>query len=260
MPDAVIENPILNSPFQEPAKHFVFGESGITSQVAAGRRISSYFMPIPAARRTTQLPFDADWTRDRLEENRFINRIRQRIGPWRRGGWQGATSTSRRLLHYWAAPERDRKLFFCQLEALETAIYIAEIATHTGDAWILNSLQRCSTDANPGLFRVALKMATGSGKTVVMAMLIAWQTLNRLDRRQDARFSDTFLIVAPGITIRDRLRVLLPHDLENYYLDRDLVSHEDLARLASIRRYRRGCHAACVAAGDLVGDRRRILV
>src|SRR4051812_30061508 len=77
MADAVIDNPILNSPYQEPSRHFVFGESGITSQVGDGRRVSSYFMPIPAARRKAQLDFDAAWTRDRIEENRFINRIRE---------------------------------------------------------------------------------------------------------------------------------------------------------------------------------------
>ena len=71
--------------------------------------------------------------------------------------------------------------------------------------------------ANPGLYRIAFKMATGSGKTVVMAMLIAWHALNKLANPQDARFSDTFLIVTPGITIRDRLRVLLPNDPGNYY-------------------------------------------
>ena len=94
-------------------------------------------------------------------------------------------------------------MFFCQVEAVETAIYLAEAATKYGDAWITTELQRFAEDANPGLFRVALKMASGSGKTVVMGMLIAWQTLNKLANPQDARFSDSFLIVTPGITIRD---------------------------------------------------------
>ena len=97
------------------------------------------------------------------------------------------------------------------------------MAKKYGDAWIENALREANDTSNPGLPRMAFKMATGSGKTVVMAMLIAWQTLNKLANPQDARFSDTFLIVTPGITIRDRLRVLLPNDPENYYRQRDIV-------------------------------------
>jgi type III restriction enzyme len=74
-------------------------------------------------------------------------------------------------------------------------------------------------------------MATGSGKTVVMAMLIAWQALNKLANPMDKRFSDTFLVVTPGITIRDRLRVLMPNDPANYYVERDLLTADQLDRL-----------------------------
>ena len=125
-------------------------------------------------------------------------------------------------------PRPRKKLFFCQIEALETAIYITEVARKYGDAWIENRLREANDTSNPGLPRLALKMATGSGKTVVMAMLIAWHVLNKLANPQDARFSDTFLIVTPGITIRDRLRVLLPNDPKNYYRQRDIVSAEPL--------------------------------
>ena len=100
-----------------------------------------------------------------------------------------------------------------------------------GDAWIENDLRRANEDANPLLTRIAFKMATGSGKTVVMAMLIAWHALNKLANPQDARFSDTFLIVTPGITIRDRLRVLLPNDPQNYYRERDVLPPEMLETL-----------------------------
>ena len=87
---------------------------------------------------------------------------------WRRGGHQHVTPTTRRLLGYWSDPSRDRKLFFCQLEALETANYLTEAANKVGDQWIANDLQSRNADANPGLYRVAHKMATGTGKTVVM--------------------------------------------------------------------------------------------
>ena len=109
----------------------------------------------------------------------------------------GITPTTRRLLEYWTDPERDLRLFFCQIEALETAIYITEVASKYGDAWIENRLREDNALANPGLYRIALKMATGTGKTVVMAMLIAWHTLNKLANRQDSRFSDAFLVVDP---------------------------------------------------------------
>ena len=88
---------------------------------------------------------------------------------------------------------------------------------------------------NPGLPRMAFKMATGAGKTVVMAMVIVWHTLNKHANPQDARFSDTFLIVTPGITIRDRLRVLLPNDPENYYRQRDIVSAQQQEQLGQAK-------------------------
>ncbi len=94
MPDAVIENPILNAPFEEPQRHFCFGEQGITSEVVEERRVSTYFMPIPVAKKRSQLHFDTEWTRDRIEENRFINQVRGKVGAWRRGKWPGVTPTT----------------------------------------------------------------------------------------------------------------------------------------------------------------------
>jgi len=134
------------------------------------------------------------------------------------------TATTARLLAYWTDPGRDQRLFFCQIEAIETAIYISEVASKYGDAWILNELRAANeTGGNPEVFRVGLKMATGAGKTVVMGMLISWQALNKFASPQDGRFSDAFLVVCPGITIRDRLRVLWPNDPDNYYKQRDLL-------------------------------------
>ena len=237
MSDTPIENPILNSPFEEPTRHWRFGEGGITNEIVEERRISAYFMPIAKSKKTSQLDFETEWTSDRIEPNRFINRVRERVGLWRKGGWPGVTPTSRRLLEYWTDEAREKKLFFCQIEALETAIYIGEVVNKRGhqDAWIANSLREFADDANPGLSRVALKMATGTGKTVVMAMLIAWQALNKLANKQDSRFSDAFLIVTPGITIRDRLRVLLPQSPDNYYRERDLLPNEEITRLGEAR-------------------------
>lgn len=226
MSQTVIENPVLNSPFTEPQRHFKFSDEGITDEIVSTRRVSSYFVPIPPPKQRTksgQLSFDTQWVGERIKENDFINRVRGRVAIWRQGGYVGVTSRTKELLNHWQRPDRDRRLFFCQIEALETAIYITEIAPKYGDAWIENELRRFNQDANPLLQRVAIKMATGSGKTVVMAMLIAWHTLNKIANPQDAHFSDSFLIVTPGITIRDRLRVLLPNDPKNYYREHDIV-------------------------------------
>lgn len=223
--EVLIENPIINSPFKEPDRQFAFDDNGITNEVIPGRRRSSYFIPIAGAKKskTGQQMFDTEWTRDRIEENRFINNVRDKVRLWREGGYLGVTPVTRQLLNYWNNPERERKLFFCQIEALETLIYITEVSKSYGDSWIQNDLNEANTLANPGLPRMAMKMATGSGKTVVMAMIIAWHTLNKKAAPTDTRFGDAFLIVTPGITIRDRLRVLIPSDDNNYYRERDIV-------------------------------------
>ncbi len=233
MADVVIQNPVINSPFGEPERHFEFGDRGITGLMKDGRRESSYFVPIPQGRRqTAQLSLEAEWTKDRLRANELVNRIRDRVAAWRKGKYPGVTPTTARLLQYWSDPARDRKLFFCQIEAAETAIYIAEVANKYGDAWIVNALREANAaGGNPDLFRIALKMATGAGKTVVMGMLIAWQALNKIANSQDARFSDAFLIICPGITIRDRLRVLLPNDPDSYYRQRDILPPDLLEQL-----------------------------
>jgi type III restriction enzyme len=220
MADVVIENPIINSPFEEPKRHFYFADDGITDKIVETRRLSAYFVPIAASKKKSgkeQLVLATEWTKDRQKENKFINDIRAAVAKWRFGRYDGVTNTTRALLEHWQRPERERKLFFCQIEALETAIYFAELSGKR-DSWIRKELKEANELANPLLDRVAFKMATGSGKTVVMAMVIAWQTLNR--------FTDSFLIVTPGITIRDRLRVLLPNEPSNYYRWLDLVSEQ----------------------------------
>ena len=235
MKQVVIENPVLNSPFEEPKRHFKFTEDGITDEVIEERRISQYFVPIPRPKKRSgkdkQLSFETEWTADRVEENKDINRIRERVAIWRKGGYVGITKTTSSLLEYWKHEDRERRLFFCQIEALETAIWITEVAPRYGEAWVENLLREKNAQSNPLLYRIAFKMATGSGKTVVMAMLIAWQALNKIANSQDARFSDTFLIVTPGITIKDRLRVLLPNDPQNYYKQHDIVPPDLLPEL-----------------------------
>jgi type III restriction enzyme len=227
MPPVIIDNPILNSPYLEPTKHFRFDANDqITNTIDAGRRGSSYFMPIAAPKKAAPTLFDDD-EQETKAESEHVNRIRQLVKQWRAGGWPDVTPVTCALLDHWRAEDRFRRLFFCQIEALETLISITEVAKQTkyGHDWIEKYLKEKADEAGTDLFRVACKMATGSGKTVVMSMLVAWQVLNKRRYPHDNRFTDAFL-VAPGITIRDRLRVLLPSDPNNYYRELDVVPTE----------------------------------
>ena len=216
MADRIIENPILNSPFGEPDRHFRFDDDGITNEIVEGRRPSAYFVPIP--RREEEAASSSSSTREwtagpHRGERRSSTSIREPGRP--SGGKRGYPGRHaghpRRCSSTGPTPTGRTGSSSARSRPLETAIYLDR-----GRAEGRRRLDReraptrPTTHRNPGLPRVALKMATGSGKTVVMAMLIAWQTLNKVANPQDARFSDTFLVVTPGITIRDRLRVLLP--------------------------------------------------
>ena len=216
MPPVVIENPILNSPFEEPTRHYRFdADDQITNIIDPGRRSSSYYMPIAnPKKKSRQLTLDSLLTQEQRAESDHVNRIRASVKKWRDLGWPDTSATTLALLQHWTAEDRSRRLFFCQIEALETLIFVTEVAKQSkyGETWMDSYIQKCAADAGTDLFRMAFKMATGAGKTVVMSMLIAWQTLNKRRNPRDSRFSDAFLVVTPGITIRDRLRVLLPSD------------------------------------------------
>lgn len=223
-------NPILNGPYDPPTRHFEIGPHGPTGAINVGRRPSESFIPIPPSRKGFRTPggdvqeaLDFDLTRERREHNSLINDLRRDVERWRQRKYERVTATSRTLLLYWADPDRENRVLFCQREAAETAIFLAEVAGRHGYTDWRRRLAEANSEHNAGLPRVALKMATGSGKTVVMAMLIAWQTLNKVRTPQHSRFSKRFLVITPGITIRDRLRVLLPGDPGNYYAERDLV-------------------------------------
>lgn len=263
MPPVVIENPILNSPFAEPTQHFRFDDANnITADIATGRRPSSYFLPIAAPKKKVKGLFDSLISDEKREETDHINKIRVSVKRWRELGWPDVTAVTRSLLEHWTDPTRARRLFFCQIEALETLIFVTEVAKQTkyGDEWIEAHLKQAATDAGTALFRMACKMATGSGKTVVMSMLIAWQTLNKRRNPKDNRFADSFLVVAPGITIRDRLRVLLPSDPNNYYKELDIVPPEYRADLGTAKIVVTNFHAfKRREKGDAGGLTKRVL-
>jgi type III restriction enzyme len=224
-----IDNPILNSPYQQPDRHYEIGPTGPTGVIKDGRRPSESFIPIAISKKSQkgeaqQEALDFDTTGERRERNTLINDIRKAVARWRMSGeYAGVTPITRKLLQHWADPDRENRVLFCQREAAETAIFLAEVAGRHGVTDWRRRLEPENEAHNNGLPRVALKMATGTGKTVVMAMLIAWQTLNKVQSPRDARFANRFLIVTPGITIRDRLRVLRPEEPVNYYDERDLI-------------------------------------
>jgi type III restriction enzyme len=228
MTAADLSNPIINSPYDPPEAYFEIGPAGPTGNLLPGRRPSESFIPVPVSRKGSQAvqeTLDFDITGERREQNTLINDIRREVERWRANNWNGVTPYTRKLLAHWAAkpPDRDDPVLFCQREAAETAIFLTEVAGRHGTADYRRRLEPENRLHNDGLPRVSLKMATGTGKTVVMAMIIAWQTINKVMTPNDARFAKRFLVVTPGITIRDRLGVLHPERDDNYYTERDLV-------------------------------------
>ena len=239
-----LSNPILNSPYEPPQLHFVLGPQGPTGEIKSGRRPSESFIPVPTSRskrgrrkidpaeQAQQEMLDLfDTTGERRKQNSLINDIRQRVDLWRARGYAGVTPISRKLMEHWADETRAERVLFCQREAAETAIYLAEVAGRHGEPDYRARIEPENDEHNNGLPRVALKMAPGTGKTIVMCMLIAWQTCNKAYSPRDHRFTNRFLVVAPGITIRDRLRVLFPDDDANYYDLRGLVPHSQRSAL-----------------------------
>ena len=150
----------------------------------------------------------------------------------------GVTPVTARLLRHWRRYKfNDIRPFFCQLEAVEAAIWLTEVAPKSGKTGrkFLDYLKHANADANPGIQRLALKLATGAGKTTVMSMLIAWQTVNAVRRPGARKFTRGFLLVTPGLTIKDRLRVLQPNDPDSYYQNREIVPGDMLADLERAR-------------------------
>jgi len=151
----VIENPVINSPFEEPRRHFKFSDDGITDEIVVGRRISSYFMPVPGAKKKgKQLLLDTEWTQDRLEENKFINQVRGRVAHGATAAC-GVTKTTAHSSPIGPAPTASVPSSSARSKLSRTIIYLTEIAPKAGDAWIDNQLREGNAASNPDLFRVA---------------------------------------------------------------------------------------------------------
>nr|MBP7615760.1 DEAD/DEAH box helicase family protein [Steroidobacteraceae bacterium] len=242
------ERPILNSPYEYPVRHWELDETGQpTQRIAENRRKAEFITPIPKPKKRARSAAQREIV---FEEGRglssaaqqydltsIINQVRQQVDSWRKlpsSQWQVTPETARLLEHWRHHSFSTIRPFFCQVEAVETAIWLMEVAPHSkAGKLLLDHLASANRDANPELQRFALKLATGAGKTTVMAMLIAWQTINAVRRPGSKHFTRGFLVVAPGLTIKDRLRVLQPNDPDNYYSTRELVPNdllEDISR------------------------------
>ena len=236
------EQPILNSPYEEPTRHHPLDAEGqpLDEPPRYGRRKSELITPVPKPRkrkgktsskdqRSLDLHGDDGLSSEEQEYNPtpIINEIRSHVGTWRKlapASW-GVTPATARLLTYWRGHQfQGVRPFFCQVEAVETVIWLTEVVKSKKQyPHIWEHILGANEQANPELIRLAMKMATGAGKTTVMAMLIAWQAANAVRSPTSPNFSRGFLVIAPGITIKDRLRVLLPSDIDSYYRARELV-------------------------------------
>jgi type III restriction enzyme len=249
IPIQPVENPILCSPYKEPDQHWLYDtKTGIPSKTP-GRRPASYWFK---TERTggAQRDLFAEEERDDLP---LVNALREDVRRWRESGWENASETTKKLLRHWCREDRVRRLFFCQVEAVETIIYMQEILAlgkkprwtpkltledfntlcqgknPRPEEWVARVAQHpklADIPNEPGLNainRYACKMATGSGKTVVMAMLISWAFCNRGTKPGDPRFSRRALVLCPNLTIKERLNVLRLGDPNNYFDMFDIV-------------------------------------
>lgn len=248
MAQSFFEAPIVNSPYERPDRHWELDANGQpTNVIVPARRKSSLVSPIPKVKKTRgRGQADLYAGRDDLgleqeyNPTEVINGIRSAVDSWRvlpESQWQVTPETARLLRHWRHHPFMNQRPFFCQVEAVETVIWLTEVAPKTSAQgrrfWA--HLEAANAAANPELMRMALKLATGAGKTTVMAMLIAWQTVNAVRHPDSRKFSKGFLIVAPGITIKDRLRVLQPSDPDSYYKSREIVPEDMLPDLGKAK-------------------------
>ena len=252
MVNRFFEQPILNSPYEYPASHWELDDQGQpTQQVIEHRRRADFITPIPKPRKRKapkgqgQMVIDEGMGLSTQEQQYEItanlNEIRRHVDQWRElrnpNDWRVTPETARLLQHWRRHDFSDIRPFFCQVEAVETVIWLTEVAPKFGRVGrgFLNRLVNVNKEANPELSRLALKLATGAGKTTVMAMIIAWQTINAVRHPNSRRFTRGFLIVAPGITIKDRLRVLQPNDPDSYYASRELAPRDMLGDIERAR-------------------------
>jgi type III restriction enzyme len=228
-----VSEPILCGPYDEPTEHWRIVE-GETLRREPGRRPAMYHYRPPGP--VSEAEGDDPGT---LIELKLVNRIRQRLKEWQAAGRAGVTRTTLELLDYWTREGRQHRLFFAQREAAETIVFVTEARSDLLqgiDIALDEPSEDRKAEGHMAFCRFACKMATGTGKTTVMAMLAAWSILNKVNDRGDARFSDMVLVVCPNVTIRNRLRELDPREGDaSLYRTRDLVPPHLMADLVKGR-------------------------
>jgi len=245
------DHPILNSPYERPSRHWELDDHGQpTQRIIEARRKADFITPIPKPKKRRKVVEQESLLLDEgkglsTKEQQYqlsvmINEVRTQVEQWRSipdpRHWQVTPETARLLRHWREHEFTNLRPFFCQLEAVETAIWLTEVAPHSAAGKrVLEYLAKTNAQHNSDLIRVGLKMATGAGKTTVMAMIIAWQTINAARRPGSKHFTRGFLVCTPGLTIKDRLRVLQPNDPDSYYFSRELVPTEFLRELNQAR-------------------------
>jgi type III restriction enzyme len=218
-----VPEPIINSPYDEPRQHWNIVE-GEQPELLPDRRRAVYFYRDPK----TKAGKDYRGDRGVAIELKLVNLVRERVKVWRDAGYPGVTRTTSELLQWWRREGREKRLFFAQIEAAETIIFLTEARADFRQGIEVprdEPGEERKKEGYRGFLRYACKMATGTGKTTVMAMVAAWSILNKLANRSDARFSDAVLVVCPNVTIRDRLNELKPELGDaSVYKTRDIVS------------------------------------
>ena len=245
MPCTTIDRLIINSPYKEPQRHWRYDRETRTFDLVEGRRPAGYVVATPGSK-----SFDDPGI---FIEIPLVNQIRPRVKAWREAGYPGVTSITKRLLEHWRDPEEfdARRFFFCQLEAVETLIWLTEAP----------AAERVGIEipGDGGAFaRQCCKMATGSGKTIVMAMVIAWHILNKVANPQDARFSKNVLVIAPGLTVKKRLSVLELSAEGNYYEAFRIVPAALLDKLRQGKVLVRNWHALAWESEEQVKKRKSV--
>lgn len=209
---AGIKQLIINSAYREPEHHWKYDIKTQTFHQEPGRRPAGYIVASQER--------NAYNDQGRFVELPLVNKIRPRVKTWREAGYPGITGITRKLLEHWHDTDaRQYQFFFCQMDAIETIIWLTEAA----------AADKVGIDipSDGGDFmRICTKMCTGSGKTTVMAMLIAWQICNKVTYPQDKRFTKNVFIVAPGLTVKSRLAVLETGGQDNYYIQFSVVPSE----------------------------------
>ena len=236
---------IINSPYSAPSNRWKFVEEGAPLELIAGRREAGYVVADPKAR--------PHQDRGIFVSLPLVNQIRQRVDVWREAGYPGVTGITKTLLEHWKDDEqREFPLFFCQIEAIETLIWMIE----TPEA----EKAGIQIEGDGGDFhRLCSKLATGTGKTVVMAMLIAWQAINRATYPRDGRFSRDIFIVAPNLTVRERLSVLVPsEDKASYYDEFGIVPVSLLDKLSQAKVRIRNWHVLNWESEEKIGKKKSV--